>query len=352
MMTHIEPSTIKGFFAGSGLDAFGETAVVDRVLMLTGLFDMGKKVLTAPVHVAYIGTAVYDIPTYKERQTKWFVSRGCTVAEVRVADPSVPNTVDKGELEFLGKAHIVVVSGGNTLFAIRRWEETGLDVCLRAVAVRGAVLAGGSAGAICWFTSGHSDSADPSTYATAMLRAACGDTVAKKDNDDDDDGNAKKTSKTEQQQQQQQEEDTSWSYIRVHGLGLLPGLLCPHYDMRETNGVLREEDFDKMMKRHPTERGIGIDHWAAVVLPGDGTYEVFSVPGKGRGTNKDNTMAPAVYVKDVVDGQLHSVMMPERGRLNEFLRQPSGPVVRDPFEAYYAMANPTATGDKLLCQSR
>lgn len=33
----------------------------------------------------------------------------------------------------------------------------------------GAVLTGGSAGAICWFDGGHSDSMDPATYKNNML---------------------------------------------------------------------------------------------------------------------------------------------------------------------------------------
>ena len=35
---------------------------------------------------------------------------------------------------------------------------------------RGAVIGGGSAGAICWFDGGHSDSFDPDTFKGAMLR--------------------------------------------------------------------------------------------------------------------------------------------------------------------------------------
>lgn len=344
MMAAIDVTTVKGFFAGSGVDAFGEASVVDRVLLLTGLFDMEKKVLTAPVRVAYIGTATYDIPKHRDEQTKWFLSRGCTVGEVRVGDVSRPTSVDQEELVFLGQAHVILVSGGNTLFAVRRWEETGLDVCLRVLAMRGVVLAGGSAGAICWFTSGHSDSADPSTFAASMLPATCGDAVAEHKAQDDNNANTN-TKGTVQEKKQQ--ENTSWSYVRVHGLDLLPGLLCPHYDVYQSNGVLREEDFNEMMKRHPTERGIGIDHWAALVLPGDGTYEVFSVPGKGR---RDHSAAtPAVYVKDVVDGQVCTLVMPEKGRVSELLRQPSGPVVRDPFEMYFAMMNPTATTEPLFC---
>ena len=66
-------------------------------------------------------------------------------------------------------ADIILVSGGNTLFAIDRWVKIGLAPLLKAAAARGAVLTGGSAGAICWFDSGHSDSMDPD---------GCGDTFA------------------------------------------------------------------------------------------------------------------------------------------------------------------------------
>ncbi len=46
-----------------------------------------------------------------------------------------------------------------------------------------------------------------------------------------------------------------WDYIRVDGLGFVPGLCCPHHDRVQSNGVLRATDFDDMMLRHPTEVG-------------------------------------------------------------------------------------------------
>ncbi|KEG11728.1 putative cyclin 1, putative,serine peptidase family S51, peptidase E [Trypanosoma grayi] len=105
-----------------------------------------------------------------------------------------------------------------------------------------------------------------------------------------------------------------------------------------------------MLKRHPTERGIGIDHWAALVLPGNGTYEVFAVPGKTCGSS--TSAAPAVYVKDVVGGQVCATVLQQSGEIGELLRPPNGPVVRDPFEGYFAMLNPTAKTEKLLCRSK
>lgn len=37
---------------------------------------------------------------------------------------------------------------------------------------------------------------------------------------------------------------------RVQGLGVVPGLFCPHYDITEGNGVIRANDFTTMMQRH------------------------------------------------------------------------------------------------------
>ena len=42
-------------------------------------------------------------------------------------------------------------------------------------------------------------------------------------------------------------------------MGVLPGLFCPHYDMTESNGVLRSADFEKMLRRHSGERAVAVD---------------------------------------------------------------------------------------------
>ncbi len=76
-------------------------------------------------------------------------------------------------------------------------------------------------GAIVWFDAGHSDSMDPSTYKGSML----GNNISSRD------GN------------------TAWSYIRVPGLELFPGLVCPHADRIQSNGILRVDDFDDMLLR-------------------------------------------------------------------------------------------------------
>lgn len=52
----------------------------------------------------------------------------------------------------------IYVSGGNTRNLLILWKAWGLDRILRAAYDRGIVLAGHSAGALCWFGSGLTDS--------------------------------------------------------------------------------------------------------------------------------------------------------------------------------------------------
>ena len=68
-------------------------------------------------------------------------------------------------------ADIIYVGGGNTLKMMRRWRRLGVDDLLRAAHERGAVLCGVSAGAICWFERGHSDSM--SFYRSRRLELHC-----------------------------------------------------------------------------------------------------------------------------------------------------------------------------------
>ena len=133
-------------------------------------------------------------------------------------------------------ADIIYVGGGNTLKMMRRWRRLGVDDQLRSAHTRGAVLCGVSAGAICWFDRGHSDSM--SFYSP------------------DD-----------------------WHYIAVTGMGLLSGLACPHYN-GETAGVPRRQDFHDMLKRKGGN-GLAIDNDCAVAFTSDGYRVVAANPESG-----------------------------------------------------------------------
>lgn len=53
---------------------------------------------------------------------------------------------------------IIYVTGGNTRNMLAIWRVAGVDKLIRQAWEQGIVLAGVSAGAICWFEQGHTDS--------------------------------------------------------------------------------------------------------------------------------------------------------------------------------------------------
>mmetsp|Transcript_19211 Transcript_19211/g.31525 ORF Transcript_19211/g.31525 Transcript_19211/m.31525 type:complete len:308 (+) Transcript_19211:105-1028(+) len=289
---------MKGLFGGSGSDALNNLQICKRIVKLAGK--------SAPeLNVLYLGAATYDLEGPKERQTSKFREMGCNVTSLDVALV----TPDKQEIqEKLGASDVIVVSGGNTLYAVDRFNSTGVTSELKKAMDRDAVLTGGSAGAIVWFDGGHSDSGDPDSFKQAMVNAA--DTGK-------DESSGAPTSEVEKKK---------WDYIRVPGLGFLPGLMCPHYDKVQSNGVLRAFDFDEMMKKHSGERGICIDHWAALIVDGE-DYEVLSVEGMEGSKLEDGSFsserlgAPAVWVKNVVQGKLQTELVASHGKVHDLLRK-------------------------------
>ncbi len=59
---------------------------------------------------------------------------------------------------FLLSMDAIWVSGGNTLNMIAIWKAQGIDKILKKAWDQGIVLGGGSAGSICWFEQGNTDS--------------------------------------------------------------------------------------------------------------------------------------------------------------------------------------------------
>ena len=116
-----------------------------------------------------------------------------------------------------------------------------------------------------------------------------------------------------------------WEYIRVEGLGLWPGLVCPHYDRIQSNGVPRMTDFDSMMKRHPYELGIGIDHHAALEVNGD-DFRILSTPGETgsvpeQDENGEERNVPGAWLKFVdKNGKVNSTASPTSGKITELLQ--------------------------------
>lgn len=282
--------------AGSGREGIAEPEVCQAILELARV---------ATPAVLYLGTATYDRPGSRAAQTGRLEALGCDVDALSVADA----TPSRSEMEdAVGRADVILASGGNTLFAVDRWRRLGLDGLLRDALRRGAVLCGGSAGAICWFDGGHSDSMNPSSFKSYVL--------------------------AEHPPEIDERAAAAWDYIRVPGLGILPGLCCPHYDRTQSNGVPRSVDFRAMMLRHDDEIGIAIDHFAALVVDGE-DYRVVSPEGRSGSSGQ----RPVVQHLSVVDGRVESSVLPNSGKVDQLLG-PAARIVEDPRLAAARAANP------------
>ena len=65
--------------------------------------------------------------------------------------------MDKMRAKF-EKADVIYVGGGDTVFMIEHWKKSGLLPLIQDAYNRGVILAGLSAGAICWFSDIYTDS--------------------------------------------------------------------------------------------------------------------------------------------------------------------------------------------------
>jgi peptidase E len=106
--------------------------------------------------LCYLPTAAGDSPT---SIIGWFRNCASLNVEPSVQESFIASTRQTRSWEevFLSVDGIVV-SGGNTLNQQAIWKAQGIDVVLRQAWDRGIVLGGASAGSLCWFEEGTTDS--------------------------------------------------------------------------------------------------------------------------------------------------------------------------------------------------
>ena len=300
-VVHAWASSMKGVFAGAGSEGLQQRPIAETIIELTGKS-------AEAVTVLYVGTATYDLSGPRENQTKILKELGCKIDDL-VCSPNM--TLDEIESK-VANADVVLVSGGNTLYAMDMWKMTGFADTIKR-ANEGKVLCGGSAGAICWFDAGHSDSADPDSFKEAMIAEAMG-------------GSEKKDESTSLEAGQQAKD---WAYLRVSCLSMLPGLVCPHADKVQSNGILRAIDFDSMLVRHKGERGIAIDHFAALIVDGE-QFRVLSLEDRPGSVLPDGTHSaeregkPGIWIKEVQEGSsIKTTLVPPQGSLSDIFREAS-----------------------------
>ncbi len=134
------PTNLRGIFAGCGT-LLNRADMANHVLRLTGKSDPSE------ITLVYLGTPSYDLPEKRQSQTSHYVELGCNVLSLDVVS-NAPATRIMSQM--MDDADVILVSGGNTHFAMRRWRHLGLDVMIREACLgpRRVVMAGGSAGAI------------------------------------------------------------------------------------------------------------------------------------------------------------------------------------------------------------
>jgi dipeptidase E len=140
---------------------------------------------------------------------------------------------DRDLRDVLLSQDIVFVGGGNTANLLAVWRTHGLDVILREAWMSGVILAGGSAGANCWFEASTTDSFGP----LAPL---------------------------------------------PDGLGLLPGSFCPHYAVEIGRRPLYQG-----LVANGFPPGIACDDLAAVHYIGTELREVVASVGGARAYRVD-----------------------------------------------------------------
>ncbi|KAL3775630.1 hypothetical protein ACHAWO_001897 [Cyclotella atomus] len=218
--------------------------IFDKILELSG------KELP---NLLWIGTASFDRTDRFSSNTFKFREMGCDVRRLDVSDEdTVPTMKEMREL-VVKWADVIMCAGGNTLHALLRWKEVGLDLLIKEASLNGAVLCGGSAGAGCWFSSLHTDSLRPDNTKNKEQVLA--------DMDDEDLAN--------------------WDYTKISALGFIDAMCVPHFDVTGTNGNARSDDAEKMLEENPTTAAIGVDENAAFVVVGD---EALAISGDGKAT--------------------------------------------------------------------
>lgn len=218
-----------------------ETEVIDReTIRLTGKNNP---------NLLFIPTASNDNLNYVDTVKKYFGDKlGCNVDVLFLVDKDI--SFEEISNKILS-SDIVYVGGGNTRDMMELWIKLKVDVVLKEAFDNGIVLSGLSAGGICWFDKGCSDSDDYSL-----------------DSDPE-------------------------KFVSVLGFGIAAGTFCPHFDVE----IERENGLKKILLE---ERGFALafDNCTAIEIIDD----KFRIIKSSDGANVYRVyFKDGIYCKEVID---------------------------------------------------
>ena len=102
--------------------------------------------------ICFIPTATGDDQGYIDNFYKAFEGLNCETSHINL----FKRTIDLKKHIF--QQDIIYVGGGNTKSMLAVWKDWGLDLILKEAYEKGIIMSGVSAGAICWFEKGITDS--------------------------------------------------------------------------------------------------------------------------------------------------------------------------------------------------
>jgi dipeptidase E len=130
---------------GGGFSMEPENLLLDQYIL--GLAGKSK------AKVCFVPTASGDSENYIQRFYDSFGSLSCEPSHLSLFKPPTSQLE-----EFVMEKDIIYVGGGNTRNLLVLWKEWQLDRIFHKAWQSGIILAGVSAGSICWFEEGVTDS--------------------------------------------------------------------------------------------------------------------------------------------------------------------------------------------------
>ena len=201
---------------GGGFSTEPENAALDRYVL--------AQARRSNPAVCFLATASGDADAYIARFYAAFTKYRCRPSHV----PLFGRTPDLEEV--LSAQDVICVGGGNTKSMLAVWRDWHLPALLRRAWRSGIVLAGVSAGAICWFEFGVTDS-----WANRLAGLPC--------------------------------------------LGLLPGTCCPHYDGEPE----RRPALQRLVAERSVPTALALDDGAAAHFVGRKLVRIVSSRSNARG---------------------------------------------------------------------
>lgn len=183
---------------GGGFSMEPDNLLLDQYILSQAHTDVPK--------ICFIPTASGDADNYIERFYEAFEKLICKPSHLSLFSQNFINLK-----AYVLQHDILYVGGGNTRNMLSLWKEWGMDTILKEAYKKGTILAGISAGSICWFEEGVTDSMNN-------------------------------------------------NLSKIDGLGFLTGSNCPHYD-GESN---RRPSYHELMASGKIKEGYAVDDGVAL----------------------------------------------------------------------------------------